>query len=468
MKKKVLQNMEHVEDWEKIFDIMNDGMYITNAEGLTLKVNQAYEQITGLDSKNLIGKYMSDIVKQGYLSTSITQQVIKTQKSITIEQQIINGKKVALRGIPIFEEGTIKMVVSFVRDISVINKMQQELNHSKVIIAQYQKQLNDLQKNSFIAESPEFKKVIFIAQKVANVDSTVLILGESGTGKEIVAKEIHEKSNRCKNLFLKINCGAIPEQLLESELFGYEGGAFTGAKKNGHIGIFEMANKGTVFLDEIGDMPLHLQVKLLRVLQEKTITRIGSTKSISIDTRVIAATNQNIAEMVQKKEFRQDLYYRLNVVSIEIPPLRKRKTYIIPLIDHFVKKFNQKYQLQKRLSPNLLKYFVEYDWPGNVRELENIIERILVLSEECEICYSPSLLPWTSETEQQQKENKTIFSTEQYENISLKEAYEKVECMLLQRASEKYKTTYEIAEALQISQPSVSRKLKKYNITKKC
>ncbi len=229
-----------------------------------------------------------------------------------------------------------------------------------------------------------------------------------------------------------------------------------------------MANKGTVFLDEIGDMPLHLQVKLLRVLQEKTITRIGSTKSISIDTRVIAATNQNIAEMVQKKEFRQDLYYRLNVVSIEIPPLRKRKTDIIPLIDHFVKKFNQKYQLQKRLSPNLLKYFVEYDWPGNVRELENIIERILVLSEECEICYSPSLLPWTSETEQQQKENKTIFSTEQYENISLKEAYEKVECMLLQRASEKYKTTYEIAEALQISQPSVSRKLKKYNITKKC
>lgn len=338
MKKKVLQNMNHAQDWEKIFDSMNDGMYITNAEGLTLKVNQAYEQITGLDSKKLIGKYMTDIVKEGYLSTSITQQVIDSQKPVSVEQQVINGKKVALRGVPIFEDGAIRMVVSFVRDISVINKIQEELNHSKIIIDQYQKQLNDLQQNTFIAESPEFKKVIFLAQKVANVDSTVLILGESGTGKEVVAKQIHEKSSRNKNLFLKINCGAIPEQLLESELFGYEGGAFTGAKKNGHIGIFEMANKGTVFLDEIGDMPLHLQVKLLRVLQEKTITRIGSTKSIAIDTRVIAATNQNIAEMVQNRQFRQDLYYRLNVVSIMIPPLRDRKTDIPPLIDHFVKK----------------------------------------------------------------------------------------------------------------------------------
>ncbi|HIT87387.1 MAG TPA: sigma 54-interacting transcriptional regulator [Candidatus Coprocola pullicola] len=453
MKKKVLQNMNHAQDWEKIFDSMNDGMYITNAEGLTLKVNQAYEQITGLDSKKLIGKYMTDIVKEGYLSTSITQQVIDSQKPVSVEQQVINGKKVALRGVPIFEDGAIRMVVSFVRDISVINKIQEELNHSKIIIDQYQKQLNDLQQNTFIAESPEFKKVIFLAQKVANVDSTVLILGESGTGKEVVAKQIHEKSSRNKNLFLKINCGAIPEQLLESELFGYEGGAFTGAKKNGHIGIFEMANKGTVFLDEIGDMPLHLQVKLLRVLQEKTITRIGSTKSIAIDTRVIAATNQNIAEMVQNRQFRQDLYYRLNVVSIMIPPLRDRKTDIPPLIDHFVKKINQKYQLHKKLSPELLKHFMEYDWPGNVRELENMIERILVTSEQDEVGYSPSFLPYAVKEE--------LSETEE-EIMPLKEAFEKVEYLLLKKAVKKYKTTYEIANALQISQPSVSRKLKKY------
>ena len=453
MKKKVLQNMNHAQDWEKIFDSMNDGMYITNAEGLTLKVNQAYEQITGLDSKKLIGKYMTDIVKEGYLSTSITQQVIDSQKPVSVEQQVINGKKVALRGVPIFEDGAIRMVVSFVRDISVINKIQEELNHSKIIIDQYQKQLNDLQQNTFIAESPEFKKVIFLAQKVANVDSTVLILGESGTGKEVVAKQIHEKSSRNKNLFLKINCGAIPEQLLESELFGYEGGAFTGAKKNGHIGIFEMANKGTVFLDEIGDMPLHLQVKLLRVLQEKTITRIGSTKSIAIDTRVIAATNQNIAEMVQNRQFRQDLYYRLNVVSIMIPPLRDRKTDIPPLIDHFVKKINQKYQLHKKLSPELLKHFMEYDWPGNVRELENMIERILVTSEQDEVGYSPSFLPYAVKEE--------LSETEE-EIMPLKEAFEKVEYLLLKKTVKKYKTTYEIANALQISQPSVSRKLKKY------
>lgn len=350
------------------------------------------------------------------------------------------------------------MVVSFVRDVTVLNKIEEDLKHSRFLIDQYQQRLNKMQKTqNYVAESQEFKNVMSLAHKVANVDSTVLILGESGTGKEVVAREIHEQSHRNNSLFLKINCGAIPENLLESELFGYEGGSFTGAKKNGHIGIFEMANKGTVFLDEIGDMPLHLQVKLLRVLQEKTISRIGSTKSIPIDTRIIAATNRNLEEMVQDKTFRQDLYYRLNVVSIILPPLRERKTDIPPLIEHFVNNINEKYRMNKKLSPSMLKCLMDYDWPGNVRELENIIERILVTSEENEIIPKAGLLPWNPSVA-------SILELEADEIIPLKEAYDNLEHTILQNAAKKYKTTYEIAEALQISQPSVSRKLKKHKI----
>lgn len=340
MSKKLL-DMQDPKNWEKVFDTFTDGIHITNADGLTLQVNRAYEEITGLNAENLIGKYMTQIVQEGYLSTSITQKVIETKKAVSIEQEIRNGKKVALNGFPIFDQDEILMVVSFVRDVTVLNKIEEDLKHSRFLIDQYQQRLNKMQKTqNYVAESQEFKNVISLAHKIANVDSTVLILGESGTGKEVVAREIHEQSHRNNSLFLKINCGAIPENLLESELFGYEGGSFTGAKKNGHIGIFEMANKGTVFLDEIGDMPLHLQVKLLRVLQEKTISRIGSTKTIPIDTRIIAATNRNLEEMVQEKIFRQDLYYRLNVVSIVLPPLRERKTDIPPLIEYFVNNSN--------------------------------------------------------------------------------------------------------------------------------
>ncbi len=450
--------MNDSKNWEKIFDIFTDGIYITNADGLTLQVNRAYEEITGLKAENLIGKYMTQIVQEGYLSTSITQKVIETKQPVSVEQEINNGKKVVLNGFPIFDENEILMVVSFVRDITVINKIEDDLKRSRILIDQYQKKINELKKTQkFVAESTSFKRVISLARKVANVDSTVLILGESGTGKEVVAREIHEQSHRNNHLFLKINCGAIPENLLESELFGYEGGSFTGAKKNGHIGIFEMANKGTVFLDEIGDMPLHLQVKLLRVLQEKTISRIGSAKTISIDTRIISATNRNLEEMVQKKLFRQDLYYRLNVISINLPPLRERKTDIPPLIDYFVENINEKYKLNKRLSPGLLKCFMEYDWPGNVRELENMIERVLVTSEENEITPKPGLLPWKPSIN-------SLLELESDEIMPLKQAYENLEYTILKNAAKRYRTTYEIAEALQISQPSVSRKLKKYHI----
>lgn len=448
-----------LEDWEQIIDIFQDGIYITNANGLTLRVNAAYERITGVSAQILVGRYMEDIVREGVLSTSITQKVIDTGDEVSAEQTTINGNHLILRGIPVYKNNKISFVVTFVRDITVINDLQEELNRNRAIANQYKSRLNELEgRKDFVAESPEFQATIALADKVAKVDSTVLILGESGTGKEVVAREIHENSHRKDQPFLKINCGAIPENLLESELFGYESGAFTGARKGGYVGLFEAASKGTLFLDEIGDMAYHLQVKLLRVLQERTITRIGSTKAIPVNTRVIAATNQNLEQMVKEKKFREDLYYRLNIVAIKTPPLRERKKDIPALINHFVQKLNAKYHISKQFSPELIATLMDYDWPGNVRELENITERILVTSNVDVITPESARLPYKIA-------GPLVPSaeiTEQFEEIPLKVAFERLERQMLLAASKRYKSTYQIAEALQISQPSVSRKLKKY------
>lgn len=454
----IRNNLSDPKDWEKIFDVFNDGIYITNSKGLTLNVNKAYESITGIPATSVIGKYMEDIVREGILSVSITRKVIESGNMVTMNQTINGGKEVVLRGVPIFDEdNNIEIVVTFVRDITVINQTQDELDKSRIIIDHYKNELSILKdKKDFVAQSKEFKKAISLARRVANVDSTVLILGESGTGKEIIARQIHERSHRAPHLFLKINCGAIPENLLEAELFGYEGGAFTGAKKNGHIGICEMANKGSVFLDEIGDMPLILQVKLLRVLQEKTITRIGSSKSIEIDTRIIAATNLNLEEMVAQKKFREDLYYRLNVVMIKTPSLRERKEEIPYLVDFFLSNLNKKYHMNKKITPAILKEFMDYNWPGNVRELENVVERILVTSDKEEIGTDTIDLYW--------KKKDPISSAMISDMMPLKDAFEMVERALILEAAKRYKTTYQIAEALKISQPSVSRKLNKYKV----
>lgn len=456
--------MLRTEDWERVFNIFQDGIYITNAKGLTLRVNDAYQKITGIQASQVVGRYMSDIVRDGILSTTVTPDVIRTGKEVIREQVVFNGKQVVLHGIPLFQDNEIFLVVTIVRDTSVLHSLQEELDHLHAIADHYKDRLSELEENAnFVAVSRKFQSAVVLARKVAQVDSTVLILGESGTGKEVLAREIHEKSPRRNQLFLKTNCGAIPETLLEAELFGYEGGAFTGARRGGHAGLFEEASNGTLFLDEIGDMPLHLQVKLLRVLQEKSVTRVGSNKAIPVNTRIIAATNQDLEKMVREKKFREDLYYRLNIVVIHAPPLRERKEDIPGLIRFFVKRLNERYQLHKQLDPNVIAALMEYDWPGNVRELENIIERILVTSSENLITLDSTRLPWNIVGSQAL----SAEISQPYEEVPLHVAFERVERQLLAEAVERCKTTYEIAQSLQISQPSVSRKLKKYGLSLK-
>ncbi len=309
---------------------------------------------------------------------------------------------------------------------------------------------------SFVGKSPKMQEALHIGQKVAKTNSTVFLRGESGTGKEIMAKMIHHLSDRRDKLMISINCAAIPENLVESELFGYEEGAFTGAKKSGSIGKFELADKSTIFLDEIGDMPLQVQTKLLRVLQENQVERIGSTKPIPIDIRVICATHKNIEKMVEEGTFREDLYYRLNIIPIELPPLRKRKEDLPALISYYIAYYNQK--LNKHItgmSPQALQTMMGYDWRGNVRELKNIVEYLanIVEHEQVEVSDLP--------------EHIVLHSTEGISNRSLEdmlEDYEKklLSHMLPKNASLEEKT--KLATALQISQATLYRKLKKYDL----
>lgn len=314
--------------------------------------------------------------------------------------------------------------------------------------------------NGIVAKSVEMRELVRTAVQVAKVDCTVLLLGESGTGKEELAKLIHDHSER-PGPMVKVNCGAIPENLLESELFGYERGAFTGAKKEGNAGKFEEAHLGTILLDEIGDIPLHLQVKLLRVLQDKEIIRIGSSKARKIDTRVIAATNKDLYKMVLEGSFREDLYYRLNVIPLKIPPLRERREDIMPLIYFFKKKFEQKYKLKRDCSSEVVRIFMSYDWPGNVRELKNVIERIYVISDPHEMI-TPEMLIRDYLNINRQKHMTGAVSV--HSITSLDAAVEEVERQLITMALSRFRTLKQVASVLKVDESTISRKIKKLNI----
>lgn len=363
-----------------------DGIFITDAKANVIRINHAYEVITGLKKEEVLGKNMADLVRNKLISESGSLQVIKTKQPVTLQQCFRSGKEALVTSSPIFDaDGNFIMIVTNVRDLTEIYNLKAVVQEKTAAMDRLAMELEHLQTTSednqeIIAKDETTLAAMLLANRVASMDTTVILLGETGVGKEVMARYIFQHSHRAKNSFIKVNCGAIPENLIESELFGYEGGAFTGANKNGKIGLFELANKGTLFLDEIGELPKDMQVKLLRVLQEQEILRVGGTKPVKIDVRIIAATNRNLEEMVSDGTFREDLYYRLTVFPISIPPLRMRKKDIIPLALSFLEKLNQKYQLKKYFTDLSMQLLHEYDWPGNIRELKNIVERAIIIS----------------------------------------------------------------------------------------
>ena len=453
---------EHSVTAFEIGDSVSDGICLADSKGIVIGVNRGYTEITEIPKDEIMGRSLKDMLDGGYFSTAVSFQVLEQKKKISALSTIKkNNKKVLITGIPSFDEnGEVTQVLTVMRDLTELLKLRDDLEKIEKKSEKYLEELKKLKseynkQNNLIGESLQMKEVKETINYIAKTDATVLISGETGCGKEVVSKEIHNKSNRSKMPYIKVNCAAIPDSLIESELFGYEKGAFTGALNKEKLGMFETANGGTMLLDEIGEMPLNLQSKLLRVLQEKEITRVGGTKSIKIDVRIIAATNQKLEELIQAGKFREDLYYRLNVVPIKLPPLRERKEDIPLLANTFLEKFNKKYDKEKRFESLAMGALEAHDWPGNVRELQNVIERLIVIGDEIYITYShiANILG----------KNGVRVSLEG-SNMTLRQAVDMLEKQIIEKALEQHGSTYKAAEALGVTQPTVFRKAKALGI----
>lgn len=376
-----------IEALEEAFEASYDGIHILDSDGRTLLINKACERIEGITKEDIGDKTISRLVEEGYYDKSVTLMVLDEKREVTELQRAKNGKSILVTGMPIYDDsGEIVRVIVNSRDITELMDLREQLRHKENLLNMYKEELNFYNMRSkFIANSKPMKMVIKTAVSVAKVNSNVLITGESGTGKSLVAEIIHKNSSRKERDFVKIDCGVIPDNLFESELFGYEGGAFTGADSKGKAGLVEMADGGTLFLDEIGEISPMSQAKLLRFIQEKQFYKIGGKEPVEVDVRIIAATNRDLEEMVKEKAFREDLLYRINVIPIEIPPLRKRKEDILPLVLNRLRKINNEYDMKRSISAKAMDKLIEYGWPGNVRELENVIERIAVTASGDEI-----------------------------------------------------------------------------------
>ncbi|TFG37227.1 MAG: PAS domain S-box protein, partial [Syntrophobacterales bacterium] len=449
---------EYAEEIKAIIESSYDGIYVTDGAANTIRVNSAYEKITGIKATEVLGRNMRDLVNEGFYSESVSLKVLETGENVTIRQTLKSGKEVLVTGNPIYDEtGGMKMIVTNVRDMTDLVELNRRLETSLGLTSAYKEKLQELQRSAtrssdLIMVSESMLRVYDLVERVSKTDATVLLYGETGVGKDRIAEEIHDQSNRSESgVFVKINCGAIPETLLESELFGYEKGAFTDAKKEGKIGLFEVANGGTLFLDEVESMSLVLQSKLLRVLQNFEITRVGGTVPKKIDVRLICASNQELKALIEKKEFRADLYYRLNVVPIYIPPLRERRDDIPYLVNLFLNQFNHKHGTDKILSREAFEMLLQYSWPGNVREVSNVMERLIVVTPESIIF--PHHLPLE------------LCDKSRYESVSsgltLKQHLESVELSLMRNAVKRHGSARRAAQYLGVDSSTITRKLKK-------
>ncbi|MEB2298845.1 sigma 54-interacting transcriptional regulator [Lysinibacillus xylanilyticus] len=431
----------------QILDYSSDEIFVLDENRRIIFVNNACERHYGLKKSDVIGRFSDELFNEGYWTPSILPEVYEKKRPIFIKQTTILGAELLTSAIPIInKDNEIKLIVT----------TAQELQNYKMLKLTQQNKIDSNQEPNVIeaammTNNKKVKKLLLFAQKVAKTESTVLIQGESGTGKGLLAQQIHNASNRKSHPFITINCAAIPADLLEAELFGYSAGSFTGANKGGKIGLIESADEGTLFLDEIGELSLPLQAKLLRVIQDKTFIPIGSAKEKKVNVRIIAATNRKLIEMVEKKQFREDLFYRLNVIDIELPLLRERKEDIIPLTYKFLYKFNDMYETNKVISEKCLKLFTEYSWPGNIRQLENVMERLVIISDDViDVEDLPELM------------YRQIEQAHQDSPATLREAIDLVKEKMVKKSYEKYGSSRRVASDLQISQTQASKLIRKY------
>lgn len=448
---------------EKILEISDDGFIMADKNGYIIDINKSYCDYLGLNKKDIVGKYVRDIIKNsklphiiksGETEVAVLHKLAKNQSPTKEKYVVVSRACVKDKDERVGAVGQVKFSRNTIRLASKLNDMDDELQY-------YKSELKRIVESSFsfdniVGKDEEFLKIKRIAKKSTKNDITVLITGETGTGKEVFANAIHYESSRRKNPFIRVNCAAIPGELLESELFGYVEGAFTGAKKGGKKGKFELANGGTIFLDEIGDMSIKMQAKLLRALQEREIEKVGASKPIKIDVRIIAATNKDLLEEVKKDNFREDLYYRLNVIRLEIPPLRDRKEDIISFIEYFLEELNNKYKSKVRVSDEVKRILKTYEWSGNIRELKNVIYNAYNMMEGSVIKRDdlPYYLKYKSNLNKIHSSNNNFFS--------LVEGFEK-EIIVSELRSNNYNCV-QTAKKLGIHRSTLYKKIDKYNI----
>ncbi|MFS0822810.1 sigma 54-interacting transcriptional regulator [Bacillus sp. 1P02SD] len=446
---------------EAIIQSSDEAITVVDENGNGILINRAYTRITGLEKDQVIGKPANADISEG---ESMHMQVLKTRRPVRGARMKVgpHDKDVIVNVAPVIVDGKLKGSVGVIHDVSEISQLTSELNRARHIIRSLEAKYTF---DDIIGSSEEMEIAIEQAKLGAKTPATVLLRGESGTGKELFAHAIHNESRRKYNKFVRVNCAAISESLLESELFGYEEGAFSGAKRGGKRGIFEEANNGSIFLDEIGELSLNTQAKLLRVLQEREIRRVGGTKSIPIDVRIIAATNVNLEKSIGNGTFREDLYYRINKIPIHIPSLRMRKQDIKQLAEHLLVKINQDYgRTVEGLTEEAIHYLYGYDWPGNVRELENVLGRAVIFMNYQERLIDIKHIQPLQNLKEKARVIQSLPETD-IKDVPLSDLVEKYEAKVISEVlnlNEGNKTA--AAKSLGISLRSLYYKLEKYNI----
>ncbi|HDI58980.1 MAG TPA: PAS domain S-box protein [Desulfobacteraceae bacterium] len=453
---------------DAIIDASTNGLWICDGEANVLRLNPASERINNVRAEKVVGRNMRALESEGFIDRSVTLQVIQSGAKVSLLQRTRENRKLMISGTPVFDDqGQIVRVVVNEQDITEIDQLRQQLEEQAAMRDHFRHQMLEMQLAAFdahqiVAQSPNFIKVLKQALRVSRVDSTVLILGESGTGKGVIADLVHKYSDRADRPMFELNCGAIPESLVESELFGYEKGAFTGASQAGKPGHLELAHQGILFLDEIGELPLSAQVKLLRFLEDGQVRRIGATRAKKVDVRVLCATNRDLNDMVASGQFRGDLFYRLNVIPLHIPPLRERRDCILPLlryyVDHFVKKHRREVRL--RFSRAAIEALLGYSYPGNVRELINICEQIAVMIDGPEIQIED--LP--KNVRDDRNASPPVLCEQAIGQKTLADILNDTERRVLIEARQRFRTQEKIAEVLGVNQSTIARKIKRHGL----
>ncbi|PBG32507.1 AAA family ATPase [Clostridioides difficile] len=445
--------------------------------------NKAFEENYGLKKEDILGKNVSFLEDSGYSTKSPIPIVLKTKTKFSLEQDTQTGKKLIITATPIFDEnGNLEFTVENCRDITELNNIKNKLEDTKKQVKKYKSEVETLYRTALriedtvIMDGIVMRPIINTVNHVSKTDVSVLLLGESGTGKSSLARYIHHNSNRSNGPFITINCATISPQLLESELFGYTSGAFTGASTKGKVGLVELANGGTLFLDEIGDIPQNLQAKFLQLIQDRTFTPVGSLKNKKVDIRIISATNVDLVSKVKEKKFREDLYYRLNVIEIKLPPLRERRDNLVEIIKYYFNRYSSDFNLNKTISKEAMDAIANYRFPGNIRELQNIIQKILLTCTDNHITIDdlPNIL--TKNIHITNNGNKTHISqinkviisdskSTNYKNKNFDTLIKEYEKNIILDAYEKFGSSYKVAKHLEISQSKANRLIRKYTNT---